>query len=854
MEPPNTFQLPEHSSEGPSLASLPPFPLDSNQFSGPDGISLALIQLQNQLQQLQHQPNPPPSTLGPARRRVWIKREGSVPTTVYVDANDLIGKYTSRITRPLELNNILDDLKSLVIQKYPNSLGKQVDPVDIHIRAFSKTYENARTASNSRASSRDASISRNGTVLSPEESVFDVLGRLFPNGTMTSSDAFLITIASQSFTNQPLHLQSLQSQNEAPPHPLHPSRNQGSVTNLFMPAQSSSDDLPIGSPTVPSFNRHETSNSQGSNFPTAQQFVKSTSHASRDTENLSSNSEYIGHPSNRNSIDLSQESSPTFPVKPTNQSFSGVGSNSTIPMDPVPAVSAASHISVSSSEARTSPNHSNPNSNRATSVERIKSQSGKKTGNGVILLPRQFKNSNTSFGQKKNTSKLPIDTNMTALSNPGNFQSSPTNPHSPGMPHTVNEIHHTKSGAYQRVRPISNSPTISTAQGDVPELPSQRTILQPKSEGILVAQEAAASGEGPASGSSSKPLKLHTDGLKRKKSRPQLMSPNKARPPAKAVVAPLHVRHALESGDRHSNSGSPLEDSTANSVSNNRKLLLSINKGISPYTTVVPQVNVLIVEDNVINQKILETYLRKRKIRSSTAKNGKEAIEKWRQGGFHLVLMDIQLPVMNGIEATKKIRRMEHQNRIGVFSSATFDGAKELPASAADMEPEDVLDAKKFRSPIIIVALTASSSLADKSEALAAGCNDFLTKPVNLKWLEQKTIEWGCMQALIDFEGWKHWVSSKESILQSPGVVSKPGLSLPMPPNMQIPTLSVTPSNNTAAAARRAAASVVQNPEGRRSRSNSSTSQSRPDSNNLLTRSGSGKHTQAFSSSSSLAS
>ncbi|KAF5092971.1 hypothetical protein D0Z03_002615 [Geotrichum reessii] len=145
---------------------------------------------------------------------------------------------------------------------------------------------------------------------------------------------------------------------------------------------------------------------------------------------------------------------------------------------------------------------------------------------------------------------------------------------------------------------------------------------------------------------------------------------------------------------------------------NNKKLLLSINKGISPYTTVVPQVNVLIVEDNVINQKILETYLRKRKIRSSTAKNGKEAIEKWKQ----------------------------------------VDPAVKLAE-------DEILDTKRFRSPVIIVALTASSSLAAKSEALAAGCNDFLTKPVNLKWLEQKTIEWGCMQALIDFEGWKMWVS-----------------------------------------------------------------------------------------------
>jgi CheY-like chemotaxis protein len=113
---------------------------------------------------------------------------------------------------------------------------------------------------------------------------------------------------------------------------------------------------------------------------------------------------------------------------------------------------------------------------------------------------------------------------------------------------------------------------------------------------------------------------------------------------------------------------------------------------------------ILVVEDNYINQRVLAAYLNKENISLLIANNGLEAINFYKNMNFDCILMDIAMPIMDGIEATKEIRLRERWKR------------KHTP----------------------IIAVTASDPEHNRDRFFAAGIDDYLGKPINEVSLKEK--------------------------------------------------------------------------------------------------------------------
>jgi len=116
--------------------------------------------------------------------------------------------------------------------------------------------------------------------------------------------------------------------------------------------------------------------------------------------------------------------------------------------------------------------------------------------------------------------------------------------------------------------------------------------------------------------------------------------------------------------------------------------------------------NILLVEDNKINQLVAKDILEQVGIHVSIASNGEEAVKYVRNNELDAVLMDVQMPIMDGYSATKKIRESH--------------SALELP----------------------IIAMTASALKGDRERSIEAGMNDYISKPINPEFLYETLEKW----------------------------------------------------------------------------------------------------------------
>ncbi|RYP27619.1 hypothetical protein DL767_007624 [Monosporascus sp. MG133] len=327
----------------------------------------------------------------------------------------------------------------------------------------------------------------------------------------------------------------------------------------------------------------------------------------------------------------------------------------------------------------------------------------------------------------------------------------------PPYPPTYSHPHHTPTANINGTHTIHLPPSLAVISGgQFPALPSPGSVRRmggqrPKVQRMHTASPASTATNG------GHPSQSGASSDQSNASHPAPAPPPMPSPPAPERVATPPPR---VSSPRPTNRPKKAKQKVAEGQQQQQQKPQTPSLPLGLLNGAVPPINVLIVEDNPINLRLLEAFVKRLKVRWQTAVNGLEAVSKWRAGGFHLVLMDIQLPKMNGLEATREIRRIEKVNNIGVYSSSASSALsprEKEKAPEPEKEEDRLVNTEMFKSPVIIVALTASSLQSDRHEALAAGCNDFLTKPVNFVWLERKVKEWGCMQALIDFDGWRKW-------------------------------------------------------------------------------------------------
>ncbi len=148
--------------------------------------------------------------------------------------------------------------------------------------------------------------------------------------------------------------------------------------------------------------------------------------------------------------------------------------------------------------------------------------------------------------------------------------------------------------------------------------------------------------------------------------------------------------------------------------------------------------HVLLAEDNEINQQVAKEILEAAGLMVDLADDGKQALEAVQNNEYDVVLMDIQMPVMDGYEATRKIREWEGERRnaeVGMRNAETEVRGKR--PENTDQQP-----VARDQGPVPIIAMTAHAMTGDEQKSLDAGMNGHVTKPIDPQQLFAALRQW----------------------------------------------------------------------------------------------------------------
>jgi CheY-like chemotaxis protein len=160
--------------------------------------------------------------------------------------------------------------------------------------------------------------------------------------------------------------------------------------------------------------------------------------------------------------------------------------------------------------------------------------------------------------------------------------------------------------------------------------------------------------------------------------------------------------------------------------------------------------HVLVAEDNKINQQVAEELLTQAGLKVTIANNGREAVEMLAENTYDAVLMDIQMPELDGYEATRRIRKWEGgmRNKIGKDSDQKPEIGSQVSAfdtQSSELDPQDSsiqYPESSIHHPVPIIAMTANVMAGDREKCLEAGMNDHVAKPIEPDNLFKTLVQW----------------------------------------------------------------------------------------------------------------